>query len=362
MRLVRRWITAVVLATLIASAIGAQQQWIDDPVVPGETPIKAVHLQEVHRRIDALRQERGLPRATHTDPPRPGRVIRASDFAQAVSALAAVYRADGAEPPQYGRIEGGEPIRAFTINVLRAAIVSREGGEVARWRGLEIAAEERCAPYDSDDYPYPQSVEDQIIAQLGGSIYSPYTCESFDSKRETDIEHIVARSEAHDSGLCDADAATKRRFASDLLNLTLASPELNRVEKSGKDAAEWQPEHNQCWFAQRVIDVRMAYGLTIDRVEADAVDRILAGCTSTEIACEIEPPEPEPEAEPEPEPVPDHPPIQSFRNCTLMRGAGWTRGVNISGGTYRPEWNDAERQTYQLNTGSDRDRDGHACE
>ena len=106
----------------------------------------------------------------------------------------------------------------------------------------------------------------------------------------------------------------------------------------------------------------MAYGLTIDRVEADALDWILAGCTSTEIACEIEPPEPEPEAEPEPEPVPDHPPIQSFRNCTLMRGAGWTRGVNISGGTYRPEWNDAERQTYQLNTGSDRDRDGHACE
>ena len=135
-----------------------------------------------------------------------------------------------------------------------------------------------------------------------------------------------------------------------------------RQRRSRGDAAEWQPEHNQCWFAQRVIDVRMAYGLTIDRVEADAVDRILGGCTSTEIACESEPPEPEPEAEPEPEPVPDHPPIQSFRNCTLMRGAGWTRGVNINGGTYRPEWNDAERQTYQLNTGSDRDRDGHACE
>ena len=259
---------------------------------------------------------------------------------------------------QYGHIEGGEPIRAFTINALRAAIVSREGGEGARWRGLEIAAEERCAAYDSDDYPYPQSVEDQIIAQLGGSIYSPYTCESFDFKGETDIEHIVARSEAHDSGLCDADAATKRRFASDLLNLTLPSPEFNRVEKSGKDAAEWQPPRNQCWFAQRVVDVRLAYGLTIDQAEADALDRILADCAWTEIACKIEPPEPEPE----PEQVPDHPPIQSFRNCASMRVAGWTRGVNIDGGTYRPEWNDAERPTYQLNTGRDGDRDGHACE
>ena len=55
--------------------------------------------------------------------------------------------------------------------------------------------------------------------------------------------------------------------------------ELNRFEKSGKDAAEWQPPRNQCWFAQRVVDVRLAYGLTIDQAEADALDRILADCT-----------------------------------------------------------------------------------
>ena len=46
----------------------------------------------------------------------------------------------------------------------------------------------------------------------------------FASPRDTDIEHIVARSEAHDSGLCAADAASQRRFASDLLNLTWRVP------------------------------------------------------------------------------------------------------------------------------------------
>ena len=35
----------------------------------------------------------------------------------------------------------------------------------------------------------------------------------FDSLEETDIEHIVARSEAHDSGLCHADRETRRAFA-----------------------------------------------------------------------------------------------------------------------------------------------------
>ena len=154
---------------------------------------------------------------------------------------------------------------------------------VERWRGLTVAAEHRCSPYRSDEYAYPQAVEDDIIQRLGG-LFSPYTGEVFDSKGDTDIEHVVARSEAHDSGLCRADAATRRAFSRDLLNLTLTSPRVNRNQKGAKDAAEWQPDTNQCWFAQTVVDVRRAYRLTIDRREAAALDRILVGCSSTEMA------------------------------------------------------------------------------
>ena len=152
----------------------------------------------------------------------------------------------------------------------------------ASWRGLVVAPEQRCAPYDPDDYRYPQSVEDRIVAELGG-VYAPYTGRWFASDSETDIEHIVARSEAHDSGLCAADAATKRRFATDLLNLTLAGPRVNRYQKVDKDAAEWLPLQNRCWYAARIIAVRQQYGLTVDRREADALDRVLSGCASTEL-------------------------------------------------------------------------------
>ena len=116
---------------------------------------------------------------------------------------------------------------------------------------------------------------------MGGIVYGPYAGTWFESTSQTDIEHIIARSEAHDSGLCAADAATKRRFASDLLNLTLASPSVNRSQKSGKDAAEWLPDLNQCWFASRVVEVRQRYGLTIDRREGDVLEVILSSCTST---------------------------------------------------------------------------------
>jgi hypothetical protein len=148
------------------------------------------------------------------------------------------------------------------------------------WRGLLVADENRCSEYSPSNYSYPQSVEDDIIGQLGG-IYSPYTGECFASQSDTDIEHMIARSEAHDSGLCSADAATRAGFSRDLDNLTLASPSLNRYEKVAKDAADWLPSQNSCWFAASVVAVRLKYGLTIDQREADALEQVLVGCAST---------------------------------------------------------------------------------
>ena len=97
------------------------------------------------------------------------------------------------------------------------------------WRGLTVADEERCSPYHTDN------------------------------------------------------SATRRRFSSDLLNLTLAAPSVNRHQKVAKDAAEWLPDLNRCWFADRVVRVRQKYGLTIDRREAEALDSVLSGCTSVEM-------------------------------------------------------------------------------
>ena len=168
-------------------------------------------------------------------------------------------------------------IAPATAIVATVALLAAPAGAQETWLGIEVAPEHRCSPYDPADYEYPQSVELRIIDELGG-IYGPYSDRWFESRYETDIEHMVARSEAHDSGLCAADRATRRQFASDTLNLTLAAPRLNRYEKRAGDAAEWLPEHNRCWFAERVVAVRLKYGLTIDRAEAAALDAVLAEC------------------------------------------------------------------------------------
>ena len=189
----------------------------------------------------------------------------------------AVLRAHPSPP----RRRGSASRFALTCIAAVAALGLVVGASAETWRSLTVAPEHRCAPYDKKrDYPYPQSVERDVVRALG-AVYGPYTGTCFSSSRETDIEHIVAASEAHDSGLCERDAETKARFSRDLRNLTLASPSVNRHQKTGKDASEWVPRRNQCWFAGRVLEVRQAYGLTIDRDEAEALERILSGCKST---------------------------------------------------------------------------------
>ena len=153
------------------------------------------------------------------------------------------------------------------------------------WRGLKVCAERSRDGYDRDDYGSGYTrLEDDIIAALpatmkkNGQVYTPYSCIPFDitpaGTAATDIEHIVALAEAHDSGIADD---RRRGIASDLDNLTIADPTVNRSEKSDRDAAEWIPDRHGAWFAARVIAVKQEYELSVDPAERDALETLLAG-------------------------------------------------------------------------------------
>ena len=110
---------------------------------------------------------------------------------------------------------------------------------------------------------------------------TPYTCAEIGGNlRSTDVEHIVALSEAHDSGLSPERMLD---FSGDTLNLTVAMPRENRNVKNDKDAADYMPPRNRCWFAGRVVAVKARWGLTVDVAEAVALIKVLAGCTARSI-------------------------------------------------------------------------------
>ena len=104
-------------------------------------------------------------------------------------------------------------------------------------KGIVIALETRSTPYDRSNYPYSQNLEEKIIERQGG-IFSPYILRCFSERGEVEIEHIVSLSEAHESGMSTRPQSEMEKFASDLDNLTLASPGVNR-SKGGKDPSEW---------------------------------------------------------------------------------------------------------------------------
>ncbi len=153
-----------------------------------------------------------------------------------------------------------------------------EAQSLADLNALTVAPESRCSPYERSHYSYPQSVEEQIVQRQGGA-YSPYDGTVFASLGDSDIEHIVATSEAHDSGMCAEDRDARKTFARDLDNLTLATPQLNRHQKSGKDAGEWLPAQNRCWFAQTIVHVKKKYALSVDQREYNALRGILVQAT-----------------------------------------------------------------------------------
>ena len=160
------------------------------------------------------------------------------------------------------------------------------------WQGLQVCEEQPREGYDRDAFGSAySSLEDDIIDMLpptmktGGQVYTPYSCLAFEIRADgtaaTDIEHIVALAEAHDSRIAED---RRRDIAADLDNLTIADPTVNRSQKGDRDAADWTPDRHGRWFAERVIAVKLEYGLSVDPAERDALERLLAG-GGAELSC-----------------------------------------------------------------------------
>ena len=147
------------------------------------------------------------------------------------------------------------------------------------WRGLRVEPEHRCSDYEYSHYRAPRTSEQRIqedAGSSGGGWYAPYEARLLLSA-ESEVEHVVAALEAHESGACAWTRAKRRAFARDLANLTLATPELNG-EKGARDAGEWLPPHGRCGFARRVVFVKRRWKLSVDERERAELERVLAAC------------------------------------------------------------------------------------
>jgi hypothetical protein len=120
---------------------------------------------------------------------------------------------------------------------------------------------------------------------LTGTLLDPYTAQSISFVRgmktaeEVQIDHVVALSDAWQSGAAALTAEERQDLANDPLNLQATSGKVNDAKGDG-DAATWLPPDTgyRCIYVTRQIEVKARYGLWVKPAEHDAMARVLGRC------------------------------------------------------------------------------------
>ena len=117
---------------------------------------------------------------------------------------------------------------------------------------------------------------------ISGLLLDPYSGKviTFSSTKSTiDIDHVVALSNAWQTGAAYFDKTKRQQIANDPLNLLAVDFSLNRQKGDG-DAATWLPplKSYRCDYVARQIAVKAKYGLWVTQPEKGAIIKLLEKC------------------------------------------------------------------------------------
>jgi hypothetical protein len=114
----------------------------------------------------------------------------------------------------------------------------------------------------------------------GGKWLSAYDGKTITNASHLDVDHMVPLAEAWRSGAWKWTAVQRQAFANDLENseaLIAVSATTNR-SKGDKDPSLWMPAKDQCAYIQNWISIKTKYSLTVDSLEAEAINSHLGTC------------------------------------------------------------------------------------
>ncbi|CAN2160342.1 Domain of unknown function DUF1524 [Candidatus Nanopelagicaceae bacterium] len=120
---------------------------------------------------------------------------------------------------------------------------------------------------------------------LSGVLIDPFSGEKINfvrgntSSMEVQIDHVVALSNAWQTGAFKLSIKERTAFANDPMNLLAVKGRLNSQKNDG-DAATWLPplKSYRCDYVARQIAVKIKYKLWFTAPEKEAMVRILKSC------------------------------------------------------------------------------------
>jgi len=119
----------------------------------------------------------------------------------------------------------------------------------------------------------------QLLDPFSGKVITFST-----TKVVIDIDHVVALSNAWQTGAAYFDKNKRSQIANDPLNLLAVDSKLNRQKGDG-DAATWLPPYKafRCEYVARQVAVKAKYGLWVTKPEKVAIDKILSTCVGQKL-------------------------------------------------------------------------------
>ena len=130
---------------------------------------------------------------------------------------------------------------------------------------------------------YKEKTRECVV--LSGTLIDPFSGETINfvrgnvSSMEVQIDHVVAMSNAWQTGAFKLSVKERTAFANDPMNLLAVKGRLNSQKGDG-DAATWLPplKSFRCDYVARQIAVKIKYKLWFTAPEKEAMIRILKSC------------------------------------------------------------------------------------
>ena len=138
---------------------------------------------------------------------------------------------------------------------------------------------------DLTDITYKVGTRDCKV--IAGQLLDPFSNKVITfstTKVVIDIDHVVALSNAWQTGAAYFDKNKRSQIANDPLNLLAVDSKLNRQKGDG-DAATWLPPSKafRCEYVARQVAVKAKYGLWVTQPEKVAIDKILSTCVGQKL-------------------------------------------------------------------------------
>ena len=138
---------------------------------------------------------------------------------------------------------------------------------------------------DLTDITYKEGTRDCKV--IAGQLLDPFSGKVIifsPTKVVIDIDHVVALSNAWQTGAAYFDKAVRTQIANDPLNLLAVDSKLNRQKGDG-DAATWLPPSKsfRCAYVARQVAVKAKYKLWVTEPEKVAITKIFSSCVGQKL-------------------------------------------------------------------------------